>query len=712
ERRGEMMADAPLLVRVSPAPGAANKAIYKLQTYFQSEKRSGGGECTVRLGPETGTYWVDFYKEEDRKRVESRSKHTLELDARWYEIVILPGEGDPGKSRVTAHASASHSKGTAGPSLPQQQQQRRDNGGYGATAKEDLTKKIFLTVSATLNTSMFTEDQREKITILCPNLKREGSPGVDGSEKLTGDFTDIEKAYHYFEDILAGKDPNHDFSHSECKNGLKDENGLNTEETVEFTVVTALYEYFIHTHKEEIEELQERFGVCIRSKGQDEHNTFIYISSSQSPTLLQEASDSFIRMFQEATKDLTQEKVPITKIDTLEETIVELNKKFRNLLAKEEGNQLLLRGPRSEILAAQIFLAGEGENNQAEKNMKISSQWYKYRDGIEVDASVFKLLETILSKEIGNINSKFDTLVEIKERSYGQKAIIFRPKSETSDMSSHATESFISAFQSASAMLRERGISVKLSEDQKKTLSVLPNAKKFEDFNVKLQKSEVAEEYVESLLNIEGTQTRNRAPLSSELSSQEATGASKRSSVRQKNNLFSEGQTQAKTEEKEDDECPICRDKIENKVILKKCKHAFCKTCIDRAMDYKQACPVCNTVCGVLTGNQPDGTMSSRTISVSLPGYPNCGTIEIEYVMSGGTQTSSHPNPGQRYGPAHRKAYLPDNEEGREILQLLRRAFQQKLIFTVGQSHTTGAQNVITWNDIHHKTAIQGGPTQ
>lgn len=76
------------------------------------------------------------------------------------------------------------------------------------------------------------------------------------------------------------------------------------------------------------------------------------------------------------------------------------------------------------------------------------------------------------------------------------------------------------------------------------------------------------------------------------------------------------------------------------------------------------------------------------------------------------TKQSSHPNPGQPYGPAHRVAYLPDNEEGREILQLLKRAFRQKLIFTVGQSRTTGAQNVITWNDIHHKTAMEGGPSQ
>lgn len=490
---------------------------------------------------------------------------------------------------------------------------------------------------------------------MCPNLKRERNPGMDGSEKLTGDFADIEKAYHYFEDILAGKDPNHDFSHSECKNGLKDENGLNTEETVEFIVVTALYEYFNHTRKEEIEELQKRFGAYIKIKGHDEDNTIIYISSDQSPASLQAASNLFIKTFQETTKDLTQQKVPITNSGTLKETTVKLNERFRNLLAKEEGNQLLLRGPGSEILAAQKFLAEKGENSQAEKNMKISSECDKYRNGIEVDASVFKLLETIVSKEIENINDRFDTLVEIKETLCGQKVIIFRPKPKTSDMSSHATESFINAFQSASAMLREKIISMKLSEDQKKTLNMLLNAKKFEDLNVKLKRNEdmliisglpdylyAAEKYMKARLNIEdSTQTKNSAPLSSDLSSQEATGASKKKfSVRQKENLSSEGQTQAKTEEKED-ECPICRDTIKNKETLEKCKHAFCKTCIDRAMTYKQACPVCNTVCGVITGNQPEGTMSAKTIRFSLPGYRHCHTIQIDYAMNGGIQTVS-----------------------------------------------------------------------
>lgn len=76
------------------------------------------------------------------------------------------------------------------------------------------------------------------------------------------------------------------------------------------------------------------------------------------------------------------------------------------------------------------------------------------------------------------------------------------------------------------------------------------------------------------------------------------------------------------------------------------------------------------------------------------------------------TKQSNHPNPGKRYSASSRIAYLPDNKEGQEILQLLRRAFDQKLIFTVGQSRTTGAKGVITWNDIHHKTSMSGGPTK
>lgn len=76
------------------------------------------------------------------------------------------------------------------------------------------------------------------------------------------------------------------------------------------------------------------------------------------------------------------------------------------------------------------------------------------------------------------------------------------------------------------------------------------------------------------------------------------------------------------------------------------------------------------------------------------------------------TKQKDHPNPGRPYSGAHRTAYLPNNKEGREIQELLEKAFNQKLIFTVGQSRTSGANDVVTWNDIHHKTQTHGGPQQ
>jgi len=82
----------------------------------------------------------------------------------------------------------------------------------------------------------------------------------------------------------------------------------------------------------------------------------------------------------------------------------------------------------------------------------------------------------------------------------------------------------------------------------------------------------------------------------------------------------------------------------------------------------------------------------------------------IQYRFPQGVQGKEDPNPGQRYDGTSRTAYLPDTREGREVLQLLRRAFDARLVFTVGTSSTTGLTNQITWNDIHHKTNIYGGP--
>ncbi|RXN31988.1 E3 ubiquitin- ligase DTX3L-like isoform X1 [Labeo rohita] len=160
----------------------------------------------------------------------------------------------------------------------------------------------------------------------------------------------------------------------------------------------------------------------------------------------------------------------------------------------------------------------------------------------------------------------------------------------------------------------------------------------------------------------------------------------------------------------EEETCVICMDSFNDKEKLK-CGHEFCRDCIKRSVNnLGSICPVCKEVFGKLEGNQPDGKMTVTKSRASLPGYPDCGTIEITYNIPSGIQTEKHPNPGKHYHGANRHAYLPNNDEGKEVLTLLQRAFHQKLIFTVGQSTTTGLDNVVTWNDIHHKTSPYGGP--
>lgn len=165
-------------------------------------------------------------------------------------------------------------------------------------------------------------------------------------------------------------------------------------------------------------------------------------------------------------------------------------------------------------------------------------------------------------------------------------------------------------------------------------------------------------------------------------------------------------------EEEDDNRCPICLDKMETPKKLEKCGHVFCKECIEGSFrHHKPVCPTCNTVYGLIIGNQPPGTMAVSRLSQSLPGYMNCGSLMIDYYFHSGMQTKEHPNPGHMYTGTRRRAFLPNSAEGVKVCRLLRVAFDNRLTFTVGRSTTTGVENTVTWNDIHHKTSIDGGPT-
>ncbi|XP_062434814.1 protein mono-ADP-ribosyltransferase PARP14-like [Rhea pennata] len=80
----------PLLVRgdwgAAEPPGALRK---KLLCYFQSQKRSGGGECELRAGPAPGHLLVCFAHRDVRQRVLDRGTHELDWGPRGRLVLLV-----------------------------------------------------------------------------------------------------------------------------------------------------------------------------------------------------------------------------------------------------------------------------------------------------------------------------------------------------------------------------------------------------------------------------------------------------------------------------------------------------------------------------------------------------------------------------------------------------------------------------------------------
>jgi deltex len=74
-----------------------------------------------------------------------------------------------------------------------------------------------------------------------------------------------------------------------------------------------------------------------------------------------------------------------------------------------------------------------------------------------------------------------------------------------------------------------------------------------------------------------------------------------------------------------------------------------------------------------------------------------------QYHFPSGTQEAHHPHPGRPFHGTSREAFLPDTDEGREVLELLNLCFEYKSVFTIGTSVTTGAADCVVWNGVHHK---------
>ncbi|XP_043850621.1 E3 ubiquitin-protein ligase DTX3L [Dromiciops gliroides] len=716
----------PVLVRVSKLCAGLEK---KLQKYFQSPRKSGGGECMVKAGPTEGTFWVEFLEKEAKERVIAKRDHTVEIsDTSSVNVFLETNENSEEKNTLGINQLSSQTQ-----SLPKEFLDEKEHPEERGASNSSI-QKVFLRVEAHLNFSL-AKEQREKIINLCPNLNIE--EGHDGADKVIGDYQDIEKIYQFLSEWILGNDQKEDIPHSASAREIKETmpNDLDspflhsnskdrTEESDLISVPSHLYDYFKYFFAETLERIEKEHKVDIKK-------TFTYPTGNvcldfrtNKPADRKAAKEAFTTVFQREIQNVTSNDVHFTDDKLALEIQTTLTNMFKNLYIKAEGKVLTLRGNTKDILEAKQLI----ETNFSHKQpVKIMVSENMMRNGIEVDTTHLRLL----LQEITEIEKKYDTTMELVNKPLtGKTLIVFKPKDKGLDLSAHAYEYFIDVFQMISPQIVKEVVILKPLNEERKGWS---EKTIFEDFETKhphvnLEWNEQkpiltglpkylseALKYFKRYFYIESpVQQRPALSLEGNLNEGLKSPLDKnyddfKMALPPSKGLPTYGDLE-KEKEEEKEKCAICMEIIQHKEILPKCKHEFCGPCIKEAMKHKPLCPLCQTSYGIVKGNQPDGTMSVIRRFYSLPGYSLCDTIEIRYDMIGGIQTEDHPNPGKYYGGTSRLAYLPNNEEGQHILNLLKRAFEQKLIFTVGQSRTLGTNDVITWNDIHHKTQIHGGP--
>lgn len=150
--------------------------------------------------------------------------------------------------------------------------------------------------------------------------------------------------------------------------------------------------------------------------------------------------------------------------------------------------------------------------------------------------------------------------------------------------------------------------------------------------------------------------------------------------------------------------CCICLDESPDAKLP--CGHAFHASCLESWFEQRPICPTCRQAHGEHRGSMPDGSMSWSWSRATLAGQPaECGTIVLHFNFPSGTGSQ-----GQVYDGRSQHAYLPDNDEGRQLLAMFQLAFRRRVLFSLDRSLTTGR-----WQPtfaIHLKTSMTGGPAR
>ncbi|PIO16605.1 hypothetical protein AB205_0197590, partial [Aquarana catesbeiana] len=490
--------------------------------------------------------------------------------------------------------------------------------------------EIFSEVTAKLNKEWFTKTLQEGIKVEIPSLSvRNESDFVE----VIGKFEEIKLVHNYLQGKLEQK-----FS-AEKPPDTSSDWGSTDSQADQVCFPSALYEYIMEIYRTEIDKLERRYQVKIVHRSTPEGSTYVRFIPQGSESSPEKAKEKFTDKVQKVMDDWTQVIVD-SSVVTL--TISDINDRVKGqwnntLVIQGENKDIILRGPRDELSQVKTFLE-KGDHKPADhkpadhkparprRDVNISTSNMKME--LEVDARHMDILKKLKHREISDIEKKFNVKMEEKKKNVSS-LVTFRTMNAPPDLSPHASHSFITLLQKTFFNIERKEISVK-PEFPEERVSLVQEQLMMSGIDIVMEYSKgtvllighpVHVAFAEEKLS--GNQNPGRGQTGA--SSGEKTDTDSSSAATQK--------------AEEPDKCPICQCEIEDKVILEKCKHAYCKECLKRAKAHKPVCAICGVPYGKVIGDQPDGTMNVNTNKYSsLPGYPGYGTIQIHYDIPSGTQ--------------------------------------------------------------------------
>ena len=128
--------------------------------------------------------------------------------------------------------------------------------------------------------------------------------------------------------------------------------------------------------------------------------------------------------------------------------------------------------------------------------------------------------------------------------------------------------------------------------------------------------------------------------------------------------------------EADEDHCPVCLcewEKEETGVRPATCTHVFHAVCVQPWLEEHHSCPVCRTPTQVTRGYQPYHRWAychNQYHARALPLYPQHGSHHLVIFV---------PKQDNHSGYAT-ELFLPDNIEGRDLVRLLKTAFERQLL--------------------------------